>query len=151
MTDPGPIPHEYLGASWGCWEAFGEVRAREMSEPGYGPLSQRTVDTYAIQHPGEPGRRQSQSVAVHLMSLCMQLERGVAPQAATRRIAALTHLDYEWLAPPVPNGDLTILDVHRAQTAESHLQLVERWTDGVWRAWSIHHETIRGLLDGFSR
>ncbi len=152
ITDPGPaVPHDYMTANWGCWEAFGEIRGREMQEPGYGVLAQRSVDTYAVQHPGEPGRRENQSVAVHLMSLCLQLEGGVPPHVATRTIGRFAHREYPRFEIPEPNGDLTVLDVRAARTAERHVELVERWAEGVWRAWSRHHGQVRGWLDELSR
>jgi len=39
--------------------------------------AQRAVDCYAAQHATGPGRRNRQSVAVHLMSLCASIEHGV--------------------------------------------------------------------------
>src|SRR2546426_1032303 len=81
----GPI-HPYIGASPGCWRTYGEVLAREYGEYAYPAVHRLTVDAYAAQHPGVPGRRSSQSVAVHLMSLCLVLEQGLEPGAATRAI-----------------------------------------------------------------
>jgi hypothetical protein len=39
-----------------------------------------TVDTYAVQHPGVPERRTSQSLALHLITLCLVIERGADPR-----------------------------------------------------------------------
>ena len=39
-------PHEYLGASGACWSAFGELIAREFSDPAYGVVHRHTVDIY---------------------------------------------------------------------------------------------------------
>jgi hypothetical protein len=38
-------------------------------------VAQQVVDSYMVQHPGNPDRRNRQSVAVHLMSLCASLEQ----------------------------------------------------------------------------
>ena len=49
--------HEYIGASPACWETFSELLAREFADPAYGAVHRHTVDVYAVQHPGEDGRR----------------------------------------------------------------------------------------------
>ncbi len=79
----GPT-HRYLESSPGCWASYGEVLAREYSDfPAYGALHRLTVDTYAVQHPGRPSPQCIQSVALHLMSLCLVLEREIEPRRAT--------------------------------------------------------------------
>ena len=70
----GPT-HAYIGASPACWALYGELLAREYGELRYPPSHRLTVDVYAIQHPGGGERRAIQSVAVHLMALCLVLER----------------------------------------------------------------------------
>ncbi len=80
-------PHKYIGASAGCWGVFGEVLAREYGEFAYpDPTHRLTVDTYAVQHPGKPGRQAIQSVNVHLMGLYLVLEQGLNGPQATRAI-----------------------------------------------------------------
>ena len=140
----GPT-HAYIGASVGCWAIFGEVVAREYSDFRYGSIHQMTVDTFAVQHPGEPSRRASQSVALHLISLYLQLERAYDPERARDALkrAADSGKDYTWLDPPDRIGELTILDVYGATTPEEHHQLVEEWARSVWKSWNIHWDTIR--------
>lgn len=122
--------------------------ARELGEYGYPqPTHRLTVDTYAVQHPGVPGRRQIQSVSAHLVSLHLALERGLAGPAATHALDALTRLADRlvWLEPPVPNGRVTVLDVARATGLAEHCRAVEAWTRDVWSTWSAHHPAVRAL------
>lgn len=70
----GPT-HPYLGGSAGCWAAFGELTVREIGLGIAGP-ERLSVHAYAVQHHGVPGRRQAQSVDVHLMVLATVIERG---------------------------------------------------------------------------
>lgn len=57
VEDLAGKPHKYIGASQECWNLYGEVLAKEYGEYNYPQLTHRlTVDTYAIQHPGEPIR-----------------------------------------------------------------------------------------------
>jgi hypothetical protein len=143
-TSEGPT-HAYIGASAGCWAVFGEVVAREYSDFRYGAIHQLTVDTYAVQHPGEPSRRARQSVALHLISLYLQLERGYGPERARDALkrAADSGKDYAWLDSPARIGELSILDVYKAKSPEEHSQLVEEWARSVWKSWSLHRDTIQ--------
>jgi hypothetical protein len=140
--------HPYIGASPACWALFGEVLAREFGDPAYFRLHQLTVDTYAVQHPGEPERRSIQSVGLHLITLCLTLERGGDPSAGPtlhKRLANRARV--EWLEPPRPNGRLTIADVQRASSVGQHEQAVGAWARDVWDAWELHYETIRGWIE----
>jgi hypothetical protein len=140
--------HRYMESSPGCWRIYGEVLAREYSDPAWGALHRVTVDTYAVQHPGRPGRQAIQSVCVHLISLCMILERGVAPGYATKALAPMVKMKdrYFWLAPPRPLGEITVVDVAGAGTPEEHLKRVREWAASAWAAWAPHHGTIRGWM-----
>ncbi len=137
-------PHEYIGASAACWSAFGELTARESSDPAYGVVHRHTVDIYAAQHPGLDGRKQRQSVAVHLISLCAWLEHGFGPDAllpVTRRLADGKR-DWPWLVPP-STYSVTVRDVLSATTGFDHVAQIEEWARVVWDAWAEHHTTIR--------
>jgi hypothetical protein len=140
----GPT-HAYIGASAGCWAVFGEVVAREYNDFRYGAIHQMTVDTYAVQHPGAPSRRARQSVALHLISLYLQLEQAYNPEQARDALkkAADSGKEYTWLEPPARIGEITILDVYEAQTPEEHRRLVDQWARSVWKSWSLHRDTIR--------
>jgi hypothetical protein len=104
-----------------------------------------TVDTYAVQHPGVPSRQSIQSVAVHLISLYLTLQRGYRPEEATDAMrSALRHKEeFIWLTPPSSRGKLTILDVRAASDVAEHIALVRQWARSVWEAWAPHHGTVR--------
>ncbi len=142
----GPT-HPYIGASPGCWQAYGELLARDYGEGRAPPSVELAVDAYAVQHPGVPGRRSSQSVAIHLLILCLVLERGLDPARATRARRHYTHRDFPWLEPPASQGEVTVLDVLAARDLAEHVAGVERWARSVWGAWSAHHDTVRRWLD----
>jgi hypothetical protein len=141
--------HPYLGASAGCWALYGEILAREYGDPAYSRLHQLTADTYAVQHPGAPERRSIQSVALHLMTLCLFLEDGVDPRRgpALHKRFVRERARFGWLEPPRPNGRITVADVHRAASPAEHERAVETWARDVWAAWSGHHGTVRGWID----
>jgi hypothetical protein len=107
------------------------------------------VDAYAVQHPGKPERRAIQSVAVHLISLCAQLERGISSAAARNLLVdALRHRgDFVWLEPPSPPAELTVLHLRDAPDLEDLLPRARAWAAAVWRSWSPHHPAVRRWTD----
>ncbi len=146
-TVEGPV-HRYLESSPGCWRAYGLVLAREYSDPAHGALHRLTVDSYAVQHPGHPSRQSIQSVALHLMALCLVLERGQSPEHVSRALAHLAHHDdrYTWLTPPASMGEVTVADLVPATSPAEHLRRVRAWAESAWRAWAQHHDTVRAWL-----
>ena len=122
--------------------------AREYGDPAYFRLHQVTVDTYAVQHPGVPERRSIQSVALHLITLCLFVEEGADPAEGPKLHKRLAkQSSFHWLEPPRPNRRLTVADVLQAQTPAEHERMVEAWARAVWAAWEPHHATVRGWIE----
>jgi hypothetical protein len=143
---PGPT-HRYIGASAACWSLYGEVLGSIYGNPDRRRLLQLVVDCYAVQHPGSPGRQAAQSVAIHLMTLCLCVEEGRNPADGPRLHKAMVQRPvFPWLEPPSSRGSLTIHDVAEAGTNEQYESAVWRWARDVWHAWSAHHSTIRVWL-----
>jgi hypothetical protein len=140
----GPT-HRYMASSPGCWAAFGEVLAREYSDPAYFAIHRLTVDAYAAQHPGQPSPQSIKSVGVHLIRLHLLLECGLEMQHANDAMLVITQNKehFVWLTPPSVLGLITVANVQAATTVEQHIELVKQWAASVWAAWSPHHETIR--------
>jgi len=141
----GPT-HAYMQSTPGCWACFGEVLAREYSDQAYFAVHRLTVDAYAVQHPGQPSRQSIQSVGVHLVRLCLFMERALDPARANEAmlIAAKRKSSYHWLEPPAFLGPLTVADVARADSADAHKELVRQWAAQMWNVWSPHHDAVRG-------
>jgi hypothetical protein len=142
----GPT-HPYLGASAGCWSLWGEVQAASATDRALAAVLPLAVDAYAAQHPGRRGRREAQSVSVHLASICLALEHGWTPQEGIRAKQILLAHDpiFEWLEPPADPGAVTVVDLARIGGGEPGL-VVRRWAAAVWDAWSDHHASIRHLV-----
>lgn len=143
------LPHKYIGATQGCWNLYGQILAKEYGEYNYPQLTHRlTVDTYAIQHPGQPGRQSIQSVNIHLISLFLIIEKGFNGEVATKKMGAMLSKEpkFEWLDPPQPNGRITVIDVLQANSKEEHEKKVREWADDVWNCWySKHRQVIENL------
>jgi Family of unknown function (DUF5946) len=143
----GPT-HAYIGGNAGCWAAWGELQARACADPALAAVMPLAVDAYAAQHHGVEGRRQAQSVWVHLVSLCLELERGWSPGDGIRAKQRLLERDpiFAWLEPPDDPGPVTVLDVAASSGADA-AAAVRRWAAAVWDAWSAHHPPIRARAD----
>jgi CTP:molybdopterin cytidylyltransferase MocA len=141
---PTDETHTYIGASPACWAAYGELLAREFGDPAYGRVHRHTVDVYTVQHPGTDGRRQRQSIALHLIALCHWLEHdldGPRINRITQRLASESR-EWPWLVPP-REYELTVRDALAAESGDEHVSTVRRWAASAWEAWSAHHELIR--------
>lgn len=143
----GPT-HRYMRSSPGCWSVYGEILAREYSNPELLRVHRLTVDTYAVQHPGGEDRQSIQSVGVHLVRLCLFLEHGLTAETANAAMleAGKRKHAFTWLAPPAALGKLTAADIAQASTPRDHRAAVRAWAKCAWDAWSVHHATIRGWL-----
>ena len=140
----GPT-HRYMESTPGCWAAYGRVLAREYSDQEFFEVHRLTVDSYAVQHPGQPSRQSIQSVGVHLVRLCLFLEHELAPEHANSAmlVVAKHKSKYSWLEPPASLGGMTVADVELAADAEQHKALVKAWAAQMWRVWMPHHAIVR--------
>jgi hypothetical protein len=143
----GPT-HAYVGGSAGCWAAFGELAARELQLGILGP-DRLSVHAYMVQHPGEPGRRQAQSVGLHLMVLGAVLERGVSVADAVAAMPAWLggRPQVPWLGPPSEPYGATIETLPLTADRPTLESAVRLWAEAVWAGWPAHHGTIRHWLD----
>lgn len=153
LADSDTPTHPYMLSSPACWALYAELGARIMTAGTNMVGARHHVDCYAVQHPdgAEYDRRQRQSVAVHLTSLCLLVEFGQPPsQASARRgrmsqrvLPALGLADWPYLPPPLERGAMTAADVHEAKHPEDFDNRLQEWTHSAWFAWNAHHDTVR--------
>lgn len=144
-ADTDEAPPDKHGASPACWELYGTLLARSYGDPAYRHVHQMVVDAYAVQHPVGNTRREIQTVALCLMTLCLFIEDDVDPQHGPRlhkRMVA-NRPDFRWLEPPPLHDLMTVADVLAAEDAAEHERLVRAWALELWKAWTPHHPTIR--------
>ncbi len=143
----GPV-HHYMTSLPGCWAIYGEILAREYSDPVYFRIHRLTVDAYAVQHPGFTDRQSIHSVGVHLIRLCLFLEHNLTAENANDAMleAGKNKHNFIWLKPPGSLGRITAADVVKAKNISEHEELVRAWAQSAWEAWSVHHHTIRSWL-----
>jgi hypothetical protein len=76
------------------------------------------------------------------------LEKGytAGPATAAMQIAARDKNRFRWLSPPPFRGRITVLNVRQAGSASAHTDLVRKWAEASWAAWSEYHDTIEAWL-----
>jgi len=89
-----------------------------------------------------------QSVAVHLIRLCLLLERDLSMERANAAMlkASEQEAKFVWLTPPASLGAVTVAEVWKTEALEAHMATVRRWAQSAWEAWSPHHGTIKKWL-----
>ena len=143
----GPV-HDYMISSPACWHGFGCLLACEYGDPALMDVHRLSVDTYAVQHPGNGlDRRAIQSVGLHLARLLVQLETPQGPRETNEvmlgfaaRKDSLRHL-----APP-DRFTLTIADIAPFSGGPRHAGMVREWAASTWDDWHKHHGYIRGWV-----
>lgn len=142
----GPV-HDYMLSSPACWAAFGDVLAHEYADPTLLDVHRLTVDTWAVQHPGDGSRRAVQSVGLHLCRLRLQLIDGFAGLRANEAILQLGRRKAEIPElPPRAHYTLTVADVRDAVTPAAHEIAVRNWARATWNDWSDQHGFVARYL-----
>ncbi|MHB8294264.1 MAG: DUF5946 family protein [Acidimicrobiales bacterium] len=146
----GPT-HVYILSAPGCWQLYGEILAAEFADPARWPAHQLSVDAYAVGHPNNRDRRNRQSVALHLVSLCLLVERQLPPERAPKFRAALLEAHRASGFPsldPLPGpAAITVVDAAGAPTPGEHIRRVQRWAASAWQAWDQHQDQVRAWAD----
>lgn len=139
----GPT-HKYMISSPACWEAFGRVLAAEYSDTSLWQTHRMSVDTYAVQHPGDGTKRATQSVGLHLARLLVQLE---APRPPIETNEIMLNLGQFKSSIPEFNARsddrVTIADVVLHAGSSTHAEAVQNWAQSTWQDWQTQHEIIR--------
>jgi hypothetical protein len=140
--------HPYMTCSPACWVRYGDLLAAQYANPERMAFHQLVVDTYAVQHPDGDDPRAIQSVGIHLMTLCLFLERGTDPALGTRlHRRMIDRPAFHQLKPPSSRGWLTMLDVPLDGDPEMARVAAYAWAEDAWTAWVVHHQTVRDWVD----
>ena len=144
----GPT-HAYMLSSPACWAAFNVLLEREYSEPRLMAIHRLTVDTWAVQHPGDGSRRAIQSVGLHLARLFVQLQQGLSGEAANSAMLRFAERKAELPElPPRVGYQITVADVVADLRPDNHEKMVRRWAQATWDDWADQHDFIRKWATG---
>jgi uncharacterized protein DUF5946 len=139
----GPV-HAYMHAAPGCWALYCSVLEWKYANGAARntEVSHWLVDAYAVQHAANRDRRNRQSVALHLISLCAGFEHAMTAESRQRLIGRLAHREYPALEPPVTSFAVTVRDVVDSPDGERP-EVARLWARTAWDAWAAHHEHVR--------
>lgn len=146
----GPV-HRYMTSAPSCWAAYGELCAHLLSDPAAAGYRQLCADTYAVQHPGQPGPQAIQSVGGHLVSLHAQLDLGLPVSRSSVLLEAGIRMKgyFSWLTPPSFEGGRSV------RFMLDHLQRAEpaarEWALSAWNAWREHHPQVRTWFEDLTK
>jgi hypothetical protein len=146
-ADDGPRD-PYGGSSPACWAAFNAITARDDGGAHHSPkVHQLIVDAYMSQHATFETPAARRSVLIHLVGLCLALERGMNGAAVRQALGQVfpDKRDVTSLAPKPPAGSLTVASLRAAADREDHDRRGRAWAESVWNAWAPHHARIRAL------
>jgi hypothetical protein len=127
---------------------YGDLLATQYANPQRMAFHQLVVDTYAVQHPDGDDPRAIRSVGIHLMTLCLFLERGTDPSLGARLHRRMVDRPvFHQLKPPPSRGGLTMLHVPLDGDPQMARVAAYAWAEDVWTAWVGHHQTVRDWVD----
>lgn len=133
-----------MTSSPACWRVYGVLLAAEYGDAALMQTHRLSVDTYAVQHPGDRSRRAIQSVGLHLSRLMLQQENERPPEetnAVMLRFGA-HKASLEWLEPP-QSFSMTVADIEPLIGGPRHADAVRDWAAKTWTDWHAHHDYIR--------
>lgn len=113
------------------------------------------VDAHTLQHPEIHGRWNNH---FHLSRLHMILTYDIpwtyqhSPRFSDYLNAYKTDHPNEVLTPPnvLKRGNITTTDVQeKATTEEACKDIIEKWANAVYKAWSAHHSVVDDITKGF--
>ena len=140
--------HEYMLASPGCYEMFNEVLNKEYSGYKYFKAHHYTVDSYAVQHPGDISNQKAiNSVGIHLVSLYFLFEKkyDITKSAQVKMEFAQFNKENTVIQPierPEKFKGLTVFDIWDNEDPDKHFELCKKWAEDSWKSWGNYHETI---------
>lgn len=113
-----------------------------------------SVDAHALQHPEIHGRWSNH---FHLTRLNLILDKKQqwdykkSPLLSEHLNEYKSNKPNEFLTQPKPlyRGEITAKDLHKATTPNECVELIKKWADEVYNAWSSSHSIVSKIADSF--
>jgi hypothetical protein len=88
-----------------------------------------------------------QSVAIHLMTLCLFLEHGANPALGTQLHKTMVERpSFHPLPAPESRGTLTVASMPLEANPVTAREAAYAWARSAWDAWHEHHDVVEGWL-----
>jgi hypothetical protein len=113
-----------------------------------------SVDAHALQHPEIHGRWSNH---FHLTRLHLILDKKIkwdykkSPLLSNYLNEYKLNRPHEFLTLPKPleRGNITAKDLTKATTADECVELINKWANEVYYAWSSNHSLVAQIADSF--
>jgi hypothetical protein len=139
-----------------CWHTYSEILGREYKDPEYFKVHRITVCAYAAQHLGKQRdkqreRKARQSANLNLIGLYLVFGKKALHAEVLQFFKQAADLKYEWPAMTRLEWPtwITVGDVIKATTEQEHQELVTKWGQSVWNAYSEFHDEIAQIYQQF--
>lgn len=151
---------QFCGADYqkGIFDCMGNynsgLKLLDFSNSEYHVSRFLSVDAHALQHPEIHGRWSNH---FHLTRLNLILEKNVKWDYKKSPLLSDFLNDYkinrqdEFLSIPKPldRGNITAKNLIKATTADECVELIKKWADEVYCAWSLNHKLVSQIAYGF--
>jgi hypothetical protein len=127
-------------------DAYHELCAYTLTRGDASFIHQHVVDAYAAQHASAQTRPITTAFA--LIGLYLHVERRYSGRQVQLEHMRLARKRKQWPAfsPPPTRGDLTAVDVMRAEPGPLRDRAIRAWCVAVWESWSDSHAQVADLL-----
>ncbi len=109
-------------------------------------IHQYIVDAYAAQHANLDTK--PITVAFALAGLYLHLEKGYSGREVQLAHMKMAKEKKSWpkFDIPVKRGDITVSDVLEALPGLERNEMINKWSESAWRAWSSEREKVIQLM-----
>ena len=127
-------------------DAYNELSAWTMSNPGRDFIHQHVVDTWKAQTADESTR--PIGVVFSLAGLYLHVERGFTGRQVQEAHMKMAKSREPWPRLPLPSfrGEMTASDVLAAPEGASREKAIHEWTASTWKAFSASRDAIIDIL-----
>jgi hypothetical protein len=117
-----------------------------LSHPDPGFIHQYVVDAFAAQHADENSK--PITVTFALVGLYLRAEKRFSGKQVQRVHTLLAQRRKQWprFTLPEHRGDITVHDVMHAAPGHERDEMIGKWCDSVWQAYSASRSTVIELL-----
>lgn len=146
---------DYQKGIFDCMENYNSgLEFLDYSNPEYHHSRFLSVDAHALQHPEIHGRWSNHFHLTRLnliLAKKQQWDYKKSPLLSDYLNEYKLNRPNEFLTHPKPldRGNSTVKDLIKATTADECVELIKKWADEVYNAWSSNHSLVSKIADSF--
>ena len=146
---------DYQRGIYDCMDNYNNgLQLLDFTNPEHQISRFLSVDAHALQHPEIHGRWSNH---FHLTRLNLILDKKQTWDYKKSPLLSDFLNDYKQNRPneflevpkPLDRGKITAKDLTKATTADECVELIKKWADEVYQAWTGNHLLVSQIADGF--